>query len=756
MNIGDLRRILEAFADEHGDVDLSRGTLTAQIRDELIDARVEESAGMLHIEEDGDRMRAFDWVAKRVARMQLLAERIGTHVPKEKYFIPPSGSFLDLVGNDSRNQETTVPDASTTLLAALRRTPGTTTVHYVTSDAGEGKTTLINEMARAQAANYRRKKTSWLLVPISLGGRSFLTFDDIVIAELVNKLRFPFFYYDAFLELVRLGIIVPAFDGFEEVFIEKSSGEAISALGNLIRDLKSAGSVLVAARRAYFEYQSFATQSKLFDAIRDASVDSSRLSLNRWSEQQFLDYAEKRGLSDGQTVHGRVRAKLGADHPLLTRAVLVRQLVEMWEQGDVDALLERLSGDPDDYFFNFVNAIVAREAEQKWIDRSGTPHQPLLTVDEHHLLLARLAREMWMTSTDALSRDYLNLIVELFAEDMDKPPHVAQQMERRLPQHSLIVRSGVRRRYSFDHEDFRRFYLGEAIAETLAESENKKADLAAFLSEGILSVFAANAAVNACKRLGVDLSLVVRLLQELVRSASSTSYVSENAGALGIRLAELLGQESAVELSRFVFPADALKGRVLDRVTFRQCQFNNTSLEGARVRRCSFIDCRINELKLGNDFVATDSVVEECRIASVIHANGSGGSFDPGQIRRILENAGLRFRSTSVRPAKVVTPNGDTRLAEQALRAFMRSTCISEDVFRQRFGSRASIFLNSVLPRMLKAGVLSEVDLKGPGQRKGYRLRVSMRDIQPAVPASVQRLDDFLASIVGNDDPPEH
>src|SRR4029077_1840672 len=94
-----------------------------------------------------------------------------------------------------------------------RRPAGATSVLYLTSDAGEGKTTLINHLALKQAQRYKEKTTDWLLVPIPLGGRTFLRFDDVVVAALVNRLRFQLFYYDAFLELVRLGVLVPAFAG---------------------------------------------------------------------------------------------------------------------------------------------------------------------------------------------------------------------------------------------------------------------------------------------------------------------------------------------------------------------------------------------------------------------------------------------------------------------------------------------------------------------------------------------------------------
>ena len=54
---------------------------------------------------------------------------------------------------------------------------GTCSVLYLTADAGEGKTTLISQLAHAQAKRFRKRDSDWLLVPISLAGKPFLRFD---------------------------------------------------------------------------------------------------------------------------------------------------------------------------------------------------------------------------------------------------------------------------------------------------------------------------------------------------------------------------------------------------------------------------------------------------------------------------------------------------------------------------------------------------------------------------------------------------
>ncbi len=94
-----------------------------------------------------------------------------------------------------------------------------------------------------------------------------MRFDDIIVGTLMNRLRFNVLFYDSFVELVRLGAIVPALDGFEEMFVEGSSGDAISALGNLMQAMQSSGAAVIAARKAYFQFKNLRAQTRLLDSM---------------------------------------------------------------------------------------------------------------------------------------------------------------------------------------------------------------------------------------------------------------------------------------------------------------------------------------------------------------------------------------------------------------------------------------------------------------------------------------------------------
>jgi len=283
MQIDSFRRIVTTFADPQTPFLWEKDKLLIQVYGEIIETTLKQRSGEVLVIDGENEVPAAQWIFTRLAKLPLLADRLISTVPTTKYFITPEAEVLQSLEVKPGAKPEHVADALTATLQAVdSRSPLETTVLYITSDAGEGKTCLINELARHQARRFKERQSDWLLVPIPLGGRHFLRFDDIVVGALLNRYRFPYFYYDAFLELVRLGVLVPAFDGFEEMFVENTSGEALSAMGILVGSMQSCGAVIIAARKAYFEFEDLKTQARLYDTISGFSVGFGKVSLHRW------------------------------------------------------------------------------------------------------------------------------------------------------------------------------------------------------------------------------------------------------------------------------------------------------------------------------------------------------------------------------------------------------------------------------------------------------------------------------------------
>jgi len=747
MEIADFIRVLTTFADTPADLDIEKGHLIVQVREELIEAEVTQPSGALTITESGSLpVAAHQWLINRIARIPQLTDRILSYVTPTPNYVTPRGRVLEQLDASADDSQATVTDAGNCMRAILGRRPaGTSTVLYLTSDAGEGKTTLITEVARAQALGYKQRKTDWLLIPINLGGRPFMRFDDVVIGALVNRLRFPFFYYDAFIELVRMGVLVPAFDGFEEVFIEGGTGEALSALGSLVNTLRSSGSMLVSARKAYFEYRDFAQTARLFDAIGTDSVSFARISLSRWNEGEFVRYGQLRGVENARELYERTANRLGSSHPILTRAVLVRRLFDVATTlSSSDELIARLGGTSEDYFFEFINAIVEREAAEKWLDRSGEASESLITTTEHHELLSMVALEMWLGGTDLIRQDLLDVVAEVFAEHRGKAPIIARQVKERLRQHALLsTANSSGSSYAFDHEDFRRFFLGEAIGSALVASSS---DLQAAIRKGALPAETCDSIAQLVKRRKQDVAPIAERLLDIAQRDHSTSFTRENCASIVVRLMDLASPaDNGLALRSLTFATDALPGRSLNGVVFEECYFQSMSLANTQLDNCIFRRCRFETIELHSTTAIRQCWLDECEVSSVASADPEIRTFDPARKIEFLDRAGFIIVGKT---RELTLPEFElderTVLTERALRLFLRNTHVNESALRVRLGVRATEFIDGLLPILMRARILEDVPYRGAGHQRRFRLGVPMQKIEQTLRATSGDFDAFV------------
>lgn len=757
MDINQFKRTVRAFADYPELIDMDHGRLLLQVRDNPIEATLSYDERGVLVTEHGDCLTAESWVVKRLARLPMLADRICDHDESPEHFVSPSGRLLGSQHNDLGVYQRAVhSDIAARMTEVLgHRTPGEIAVWFLTSNAGEGKTSLLHHLAAQQARAYKRKEADWLLVPIPLGGRKFLHFDDAVISALANRLRFELLYYDAFLELIRLGVVVPAFDGFEEI-IEGSTGEWISALGQLLKNLESAGTVLIATRKAYHEYKNFSSMAQLLDSILDVHVAFGSISLDRWNRDQFNRYGKMRGVRNPDTLYMRVASTLGDnEHPLLTRAVLIRRLMDVavGSDSELSKLLGGLGTRAQDFFLDILAAIVEREANEKWIDKSAEPTRPLLNLEEHHLILSRVAQEMWLQSTDDLRIDDIGIVAELFAVEEGMAPAVARQIQERLVQHALLVKTEGRKWIRFDHDDFRYFYLGFALGVELVKRD--VTNVKAILEVSTLPRFAVDQAVYYLRRTDKDGSRsALWLLQQLASREPTVSFVRENSGSLTVALVDILNVRG-VSASFMSFPVDALAGRTMCGLEISDSHFSNTSLEGTTLVDCKFLRCRLERLD-GPAVKIENTSLLDCEVASLVYEDedpeyGDIQLYEPTHIRQRLIQYGFEVEDgTKIQPSSVELINDisdDLKLVQRVLRTFTRTTRVNESTMQVRLGKKFSRFEREILPRLLSAGVLGQETLGGKQNQQCLRIAKPMRRIEEAMAKAGGELDRFVDAL---------
>lgn len=753
MQIHDFKTIVTTFADPGTELLFERNQVIIQVNGDCIEATISASSGDVFVGEGEGKVPANKWILNRLANLPLLASRLLARVESNEYFVSPSGLLLPTLEKSVDIKEDFTGDALKLTRQILGdRSPLETTVLYITSDAGEGKTSLINELARKQAQLYTENKTDWLLVPIPLGGRHFLRFDDITIGALQNRYRFPFLYYNSFLALVKMGVIVPAFDGFEEMFVESSSGEALSAMGILVGSLQSQGAMVVAARKAYFEFENLRTQERLFDTIRNYSVGFGKLEIYRWEEKHFVDYCTKRGIINPSELYQRVSERLGANHALLTRPVLIKRLVDIaYEIASLDKLLERLQKSGADFFSVFVRGLVEREANEKWIDRSGEREvgSPLLTVDEHCNLLSIIAISMWENKIDYLKRDGLEFSAEYFCEIAGKDAYQLQQIRERIRGHAMLVPSThADQAVEFDHDEFRLFFLGEGLSQLVQPlNERAKADVLGIFRRGVLPKQAQHAFIRAISRNeSLDQLAVAKFLLDVADMDVRASYTQENSSDIVIRILSGVASDG-LNIKDMTFGPDALRDRKLSQLIFTDCYFSATSLELTELNECLFVRCNFAQLRV-HDTTNTNGVTfDKCSVEALQLVDRDWESWNPEDILyqlKILGMAGVDNSESGSESRETKAQDLEIRDMEKIVRYFMRSTHISESVIRMKLGARSQEFINQAIPQLSRTGVIEEIENRGGGDQRRFRLCSSLEEINKAIASANGTFTSFL------------
>lgn len=750
MDFARLIQVLSAFADDPSGVVKDKGRLVVQIQDELISFTTDTREGTLYVTEEGSTVTASKWVASRIAQLDLIADRLAAIFPENDHFITPQGNLLDQIDEAPEDSGRNVDDAVVAASQFLNRRPGgLCSVLYLTSDAGEGKTTLINQLAHRQAVAYRKRQSDWLLLPFALGGNPFLRLDNVIAAGLLNQLRIRRFFLDGLIHLVRLGFIVPALDGFEEVFVE-TSGEAVSSFGNLIRDMRGEGSLLIAARTAYFEYKRLDRQAKLFDSIPTFEVGFGRIALQRWGQQEFVSFCNRSGVANADALYRELAGRLGADNALLTRAFFVSKIVDIAKTNGGLEFLRQLEPEVQDNIRPFIDKILEREVTEKWIDTVNRPAKPLLTVEEHHQLLRLLAEEMWTNKRGSLPRSTCDDYAELYCEERKKSPSITRQVRERLNNHALLITDSAGAQIGFDHQQFRDFFIGEQLGEYIRA--RSAADIRKLLRVDSIPGTTLDAAVALALRDGVGPLMLLKVVCEVAVAEGPTSFVRENAGGLCLRIAARAPAESVpVEIRGMTFPQDALVGRVVERIHFCDGYFRSTAISGG-FSAVRFNNCVFEHIEVSDEFSFAGTEFSDCQIhgLSVTRGEQSADYYDPNVIDTYLSrsSASIVHHTQQLLVSEPMPEDDeDTRIVRKLLLIFRRATQVSESVIRLRLGNQSNRFFDQLERELLTSAVLRPVPNRGGGTQKRFGLGRSMSVIASVLAESRGSYRSFIDGI---------
>ncbi len=753
MHIKEFQKIIKTFSDPGEECLVENNKLVISVNDSLIEANLKQKFGDIYVCEDHNEIPASRWIVERLANLKLLANRIIEFTPAVDNFVIPELQLLTTLTTDPEAKNKKIEDGINETQKYLSNTsPLETTILYVTSDAGEGKTSLVNQLARKQAEKFKTGESDFLITPVPLGGRTFMRFDDITVGALQNRYRYPSLYYDSFIELVKMGVIVPAYDGFEEMFVQSSSGEALSAMGKLVGNLDSCGTVIVCTRKAYFEFEDLKSQEKLYQSISQHSVGFGKIEIEKWNKSQFIKYCENTGLDDPEETYSELEKRLNGNHPLLTRPVLVKNLVESAKNApSFSDFITQLQDAGSNYFSVFVKGILEREAQEKWLTNSGSAESQLMTVEEHVELLGYVASAMWDSKTDYLSYDLLEFVAELFCEQNDKNVFDAEQIKARLSGHALLtVSNNAKNSVEFDHEEFKNYFLAIGLANSFGELSSKnERDVHTTLRMGILPKQTDNHLTFTLRnKNNTELSAHIRFLLGISSNSGAASYSQQNCSSLIINL---LHQKSLghLILKDLTFGPEALLDKEISNIQFINCHFESTSMDHSLIQVCSFDGCNFNQIRLlSNSKSISTRFSEDTKIESVQVVQRNQEYWNPQQIRKYLSHLDLikeDLQNDEPEANSGFEADIQIQMLQKLLRYFFRSTHISESVIKIKLGQDAKSFLSNTIPNLLTSGVINEIDNRGSGEsQRRFKLGLSMEEINREISKAEGSFQKFI------------
>ena len=252
---------IEAFADDVSEVMVDRNTkqvlFTRGGKDYEFKVLLEKGV-IRNIECDGVKMPYTQFLTRRVANLELLAERLHTKRKGVDAFIdgPATLSSIEL---DKPAQDTELKLLDAECSDADRFN---SKIVFITADAGHGKTALLREYQSQQAKKYLEGKSSFLFWHVDLQGRQLLRLSEAFMGDL-GDLRITGLWMASIIRLVKHGKLVIGIDGFDELAAEQGSADALSALALLVTQMSNSGILVAASRRTFFKTEDYLNRSKM-------------------------------------------------------------------------------------------------------------------------------------------------------------------------------------------------------------------------------------------------------------------------------------------------------------------------------------------------------------------------------------------------------------------------------------------------------------------------------------------------------------
>ena len=462
-------------------------------------------------------------------------------------------------------------------LLSRRESVGTaaTQVLVIDGPAGIGKTNLIERLAYDRASSYRDSPKP-LILHVKSRGRVLSNLQDLMAFSL-QTIRSSI-TYDQAPVLAKLGLIVIAIDGFDELGDPNGYELAWAQVNDLVSFVRGRGTLILAGR------DTFIGRDRLFrdvKALRPEVDIVSGVTLTSPSAAQAREWLRSHNWTDVHFQLPTVAALLD-DGSFALRPVFLRLLAD-------NVRPRNLREEPETY----LTPLLVRHILQREAKLFGAAVQSKLTLPgiENFLLafLIEVARDMADSQTEALDAASLGWIAEATLGD-DCPAEIVSLVKNR----AFVVaffRPDERQGFiSFVHSHIHNYFLSLATIQCMAGGEIPKFVRRNLFGADFLSVF-----VDVASRVA-QTPEVARFIERTISLSASYSHVDRtirNVGALLLAASPVLVSGSSIEGYDV---DDAVVRGTVGGIRIEKGSVHQLDCRGADLRAAEFREFQVNSL----------------------------------------------------------------------------------------------------------------------------------------------------------------
>jgi hypothetical protein len=587
---------------------------------------------------------------------------------------------------------------------------GTTHLIQIMAGAGQGKTILLEEVAKRSASAYKPDAhPTPLLLTIDLLGRYVGTIDDAIAGALNNTYLFPGLAQKDITVCVRNRWIVLALDGFDELVARIGARDAFTRVTELLDQLKGSGTVILSARETFFELYQITTAIRSYLKPKLGVYSTSILKLLPWEIDQGIKVFSAIESKNPEDDLSSLLSAFLDDRALVLQPFFLTRLADLWMKGErfYDAKTNRDKLWRTRYI---IEKFIARESGEKWTD--SREQKPLLSEKEHTTLLAGIAEEMWRSGAFKLSVEELRIAGQLTLEGMALPSATVEAVLDRLPTHGALV-TRERGYTSFLHDRFFSYYLGIQIVKYINEASTDL--LKAVLGSRELSPTIA----EWCVWLSISEENQWHAAICTLLHITDTKLDSTTMDNIARILSQLLNAyEVRNHIRGITFFGDTMAKCIISNQEFKDCQFVSIDFSGTTMRNCVLDTCIFTDLHIDNSTSFEGTQFIDCRIP-MLDFSDHGIFFDPSAIEAKLGERGASFRTHQL-PPRVGPPvprvsEGAWKCVSRMVR-FSEKTCdIALEDFEEMFEETSPIARIGI-----QKGILREVKKHASGPKKRF------------------------------------